>query len=90
MKNLNSCYIVNGFYGGYRYINRYGHTVSVCYADAREVVQLAKKFGQRVHLAGTNWQRHGYHGWGQPVDVNTAALLVEKDRQRLVGGYKYE
>jgi len=90
MYNLHSCYVVNGFYGGYSYRDKHGHSVMVSYADARDVVKLAKEHGQQVHLAGTNWQRHGYHGWGQPVDADTAALLIEKDRQRLVGGYKYE
>ena len=70
-------YITNDLYGGYSYECENGRG-SVDYANARNVVKLAKDVGMEVHLAGQEWKLVGYRGEGEKVSPDEAMRLIDE------------
>lgn len=70
-------YIVNDLYGGYstKTENMSGF---VDYANARDVIKLAKEAGENVHLASGRWQSLGLKGYGQLVSPEEALKYLEQ------------
>jgi len=70
-------YITNNLYGGYSAHCERG-SISVDYADPREVVNMAEKSEMVVNLAGEAWKEVGKIGFGEIVYPPEARDLIKK------------
>ena len=69
-------YITNNLYGGYSAKCAKG-SISVDYASPKEMVDLARKAGMNVSLAGEAWIEVGRRGFGEQVSPSEAERLIE-------------
>jgi len=73
-------YVTNHMYGGY-YAKCEKGSISVDYADAKEMVDRAEKAGMWLSLAGGRWKEIGREGFGEQVAPVIARILIDKLRK---------
>ena len=71
-----SFWIVNETYGGFKAECEYG-IFEGQFISARKIVELAKRSGLKVSLAGGIWRVVGRRGYGEEVSPEIAEKLIE-------------
>ena len=70
-------YLTNEQYGGWTATCEKGATTCQ-YVPAEKVIELAKKAGMKIHLAGPVWREIGKSGWGELVSPQEAEILISQ------------
>lgn len=72
-----SFFLVNDLYAGYTAKCEHG-SITVDYADPKEIIKLAEKSQMLISLAGDAWKEVGREGFGEIVDYAEATKLLKQ------------